>query len=113
MVPIREKRKPHYDLDGLKQLIHEKRFMITASSERSAFSLGFTRHEILATVLGLTKSDFYKSMTTHHSHKIWQDVYKPRVEKEGEGLILYVKLQESADRQCVVISFKPKLCTSQ
>jgi len=45
-------------------------------------------------------------MTTHHSHKIWQDVYKPRVLREYRTIELYIKLQESMDQRCVVISFK-------
>ena len=106
MVPIQEKRKPHYDLKRLKQLIREEKFIITKNADHSAFSLGFSRHEIIEIVLGLTNADFYKSMTTYHNHKIWQDVYKPQVESQDEKLELYMKLQESADQKCIVISFK-------
>ena len=106
MVPINEKRKPHYDLKSLKQLIRLEKFIITKTSEQSAFSLGFSRQEILDTILDLTPGDFYKSMTTYHSHKIWQDVYKPCVSRDDGTFELYVKLQESCDQRCVVISFK-------
>lgn len=33
---------------------------------------------MLAVVLSLEPSDFYKSMTTHGDHTIWQDVYRPK-----------------------------------
>jgi hypothetical protein len=28
-------------------------------------------------VMALAPGDFYKSMTTHADHRIWQDVYRP------------------------------------
>lgn len=31
-----------------------------------------------AVVTSLTPSDFYKSMTTHADHRIWQEVYRTR-----------------------------------
>ncbi len=106
MVPVNEKRKPHYELNRLKRLIRAEKIIITRSSEKSAFSIGFSRQEILDTVLALRPRDFYKSMTTYRDHKIWQDVYKPRFMKEDTALELYIKLQESIDEKCVIISFK-------
>ena len=32
---------------------------------------------MLAVVMALTATDFYKSMTTYADHTIWQDVYRP------------------------------------
>ena len=32
---------------------------------------------LLAVVGALAPSDFYKSMTTHADHTVWQDVYRP------------------------------------
>lgn len=32
---------------------------------------------MLAVVMTLTAADFYKSMTTHADHRLWQDVYRP------------------------------------
>jgi len=32
----------------------------------------------LAGGAALTLRDFYKSMTTHADHRIWQDVYRPK-----------------------------------
>ena len=31
----------------------------------------------LGVVAALTPKDFYKSMTTHDDHRVWQDVYRP------------------------------------
>ncbi len=107
MVPINEKRKPHYNLARLKRLVRKETWIITSTAYSTAISLGFSRFEIKEIILELVDyRDFYKSMTTHRSHKIWQDVYKPRIPWKGQQLELYIKLQESADRKCVVISFK-------
>ena len=106
MVLISEKRKPHYDLRRLKGLVRKETWIITSTAERMAISLGFSRFEIKEIILKLDYRDFYKSMTTLKSHKIWQDVYKPRIPWKEQQLELYIKLQESADRKCVVISFK-------
>ena len=106
MVPINEKRKPNYDLIGLKGLVRKEQWIITKTADSTAISLGFSRSEIKDVILQLDYRDFYKSMTTYRSHKIWQDVYKPRIPWKGQQLELYIKLQESADRKCVVISFK-------
>ena len=38
---------------------------------------GLELSDILAMVMTLTPTDFYKSMTTHADHTVWQDVYRP------------------------------------
>ncbi|WP_366151398.1 type II toxin-antitoxin system MqsR family toxin, partial [Clostridioides difficile] len=38
-------------------------------------ALGFDFAGIIGVVASLTPSDFYKSMTTHADHRVWQDVY--------------------------------------
>lgn len=58
--------------------------------------------EIVEQVLTIKKSDIYKTMTSHHDHNLWQDVYKPIV----NGIDFYIKLQKSHDGKCVVVSFK-------
>jgi motility quorum-sensing regulator/GCU-specific mRNA interferase toxin len=37
--------------------------------------MGLTSSEMLAVIAGLTRRDFYKSMTSDADHRIWQDVY--------------------------------------
>ena len=48
----------------------------------------------------LAPADFYKSMTTHDDHKVWQDVYRPTT-AAGE---VYLKLTVVED--VLVVSFK-------
>ncbi|MDB6000182.1 MAG: mqsR [Rhizobacter sp.] len=55
---------------------------------------------MLGVVLSLSKTDFYKSMTTHADHRIWQDVYRP-VTPTGPA---YVKLTVIDD--VLIVSFK-------
>jgi motility quorum-sensing regulator/GCU-specific mRNA interferase toxin len=37
--------------------------------------MGLTTVEILDVAASLTRPDFYKSMTTHADHRVWQDVH--------------------------------------
>ena len=48
---------------------------------------------------------FYKSMTTHADHRVWQDVYHVPVEN---GPTLYVKFQANIVTEFAVMSFKEK-----
>jgi motility quorum-sensing regulator/GCU-specific mRNA interferase toxin len=52
-------------------------------------------------VAGLAPRDFYKSMTTHADHRVWQDVYRP-LTIAGAG---YLKL--TVEEAVLVVSFKP------
>lgn len=45
-------------------------------------------------------NDFYKSMTTHADHTIWQDVYRPR----SAAADIYLKLTLVDD--LLIVSFK-------
>ena len=79
--------------------------MIEAGKVRSTQSaliggaaLGFDG--IVSVVLALAPTDFYKSMTTHADHKIWQDVYR-RKTQAGE---VYLKLTIIDD--VLIVSFK-------
>lgn len=47
---------------------------------------------------------FYKSMTTHADHRIWQDVYHADL---SSGLQAYIKLT-LREKGSVVIQFKEK-----
>ncbi len=63
-------------------------------------SWGSTSTGSLASWMALTAADFYKSMTTHADHRIWQDVYRP-VTPVGE---VYLKLTVIDD--VLIVSFK-------
>ena len=55
---------------------------------------------MLAVILALKPRDFYKSMTTHADHRLWQDVYRPTTEV-GD---IYLKLTVIDD--VLIVSFK-------
>ncbi len=60
--------------------------------------MGFTFSDMLAVVSALTPTDFYKSMTTHADHRIWQDVYRPRT-RSGD-------LKLTVIEDVLIVSFK-------
>lgn len=83
-----EKQTPHYNLSVVKQLIKAGQVSSTQSALTSAVSLGFDFNSMCMVINALTANDFYKSMTTHANHRIWQDVYRPATDL-GE---IYLKL---------------------
>jgi motility quorum-sensing regulator / GCU-specific mRNA interferase toxin len=102
---VNEKRKPHYPLSRLQELVRDPATrQITASSRRGAAEFNWSEEDIVRCIISLTHRDFYKSMTTYQNSKIWQDVYRPTF----RNVELYVKLQVSLDEQGVVISFKQR-----
>jgi motility quorum-sensing regulator/GCU-specific mRNA interferase toxin len=95
-----EKRSPHCKLTKVKALISAGKVRTTNSARMGANALGLSLSEMLDVVLALTKADFYKSMTTHSDHTIWQDVYRPSTEA-GD---IYLKLTVVDD--VLLVSFK-------
>ena len=65
--------------------------------------MGLTTAEMLAVVAALTRQDFYKSMTTHTDHRIWQDVYHAATPMKKDAYIK-VTMRDTAP----VIQFKEK-----
>jgi motility quorum-sensing regulator/GCU-specific mRNA interferase toxin len=61
----------------VKTLARTGKLRTTASALVGAALLEFGFEEIVEVVLALSPADFYKSMTTHADHRIWQDVYRP------------------------------------
>ncbi|WP_269469660.1 type II toxin-antitoxin system MqsR family toxin [Aromatoleum toluolicum] len=72
-----EKRTPHCKLSVVKALVEAGKVRTTHAARAGANELGFEFSDMLAVVTALTPVDFYKSMTTHADHTIWQDVYRP------------------------------------
>lgn len=95
-----EKQTPHCKLAVVKTLVAAGKVRITISALAGGASLGFGFEEILGVVAALTMADFYKSMTTHADHRVWQDVYRPRT-PAGE---VYLKLAVVDD--VLIVSFK-------
>ena len=100
-----EKKKPHYALHAIQQVVAERRVnAFTATALLGAAYLGLSHDEAVAVVLGLKQSAFYKSMTTHADHQIWQDVYHATLKS---GLVAYIKVT-LRENGIVVIQFKEK-----
>lgn len=96
------KRRRQYDLVRLQQLIRDEATRsVTRTCLRNGVKLGFTETEIIDIVLSLNQKHYDRSITAHHSNKIWHDYYKT-VEKD---IKLYIKLQESPKNVGVIINF--------
>jgi motility quorum-sensing regulator/GCU-specific mRNA interferase toxin len=101
-----EKRKPTYDLAAIKAAIGSVGTLsITSSALHDAVGLGFDRGSIAELIKTIERHMFYKSMTTHADHRVWQDVYHVPVE---DGPTLYVKFQANVVTEFMVMSFKEK-----
>lgn len=95
-----EKSTPHCKLSKVKALIEAGKVRSTGSALAGGAALGFDFEGIIGVVMALISSDFYKSMTTHADHRIWQDVYRPTT-PVGE---VYLKLTVIDD--VLIVSFK-------
>lgn len=95
-----EKRNPHCSLPVVKELVRAGKVRTTHSARVGATDLGIDFQGMLDVVLALTPADFYKSMTTHADHTIWQDVYRPNT-STGD---VYLKLTVIDD--VLIVSFK-------
>lgn len=95
-----EKSTPHCKLAAVKMLVETGKVRTTHSARVGADALGLDFAGMLAVVSALTTADFYKSMTTHADHAIWQDVYRPTT-ATGD---VYVKLTVIDD--LLIVSFK-------
>jgi motility quorum-sensing regulator / GCU-specific mRNA interferase toxin len=95
-----EKLTPHCSLTQVKAMIEAGKVRSTFTALAGAAELGVDFAGMLAVVVALKPKDFYKSMTTHADHRIWQDVYRPRT-AYGE---VYLKLTVVAD--VLIVSFK-------
>ena len=95
-----EKRTPHSGLAVVKAMVAAGKVRTTVSALAGGAALGFGFEEIVGVVAALTPRDFYKSMTTHADHRVWQDVYRPKT-RAGE---VYLKLTVIDD--LLIVSFK-------
>jgi len=96
-----EKSTPSYSLaDILAQMQSAADMNLTVSARTGIRDAGMGQLDALAVVQSLTRKHFFKSMTTHADHRVWQDVY------HGQwcDLSLYVKFQRAGEY--FVVSFK-------
>lgn len=99
-----EKRTPHYRLESIKTAFAMTASLrMTKTARDTAFALGLLLADVVRIIQGITRKQFYKSMTSLADHRIWQDVYHVPV----ESTVLYVKFTTDAQGY-LVISFKEK-----
>ena len=97
-----EKGTPHCQLSVVKAFVDTGMVKATASAFSGARDLGiYDLAGMCAVVMSLTPVNFYKSMTTHADHRIWQDVYHTKTAC-GDGV--YLKLTVIDD--VLIVSFK-------
>jgi motility quorum-sensing regulator / GCU-specific mRNA interferase toxin len=95
-----EKRTPHCKLAVVKALIDAGQVRTPKAAREGGVALGFDFDGMLAVIQSLTAADFYKSMTTHADHRVWQDVYCPTTPAGA----VYLKLTVVDD--VLIVSFK-------
>jgi motility quorum-sensing regulator/GCU-specific mRNA interferase toxin len=81
-------------------VIRQGKVRCTFSALSGGAALGFDFDAIVAVILSLAPTDFYKSMTTHADHAVWQDVYRPST-NAGE---VYLKM--TVINEVLIVSFK-------
>ena len=97
-----EKSTPHCKLAVVQALVESGHVRATASAFGGALELGISDLAgMCAVVMSLTSANFYKSMTTHADHRIWQDVYHVKTSRGDE---VYFKLTVIND--VLIVSFK-------
>lgn len=100
-----DKSRPTYDLEAIKATLGSvETLAMTSTALRDAIGLGFDRAGVAATISGIDRRMFYKSMTTFADHRVWQDVYHI----PAEGMVLYVKFQSDVVTEFRVMSFKER-----
>ena len=95
-----EKSTPHCKLSVIKNMLEDGKVRTTKAAREGGTALGYDFDGMVAVLMALTSADFYKSMTTHADHRIWQDVYRPTT-PVGE---VYLKLTVIDD--VLIVSFK-------
>lgn len=100
---VMEKRKPHHALAEIKVAFSDPAALNRSFvSKRGADDLEMDDAAVVATIQALAVADFEKSMTSYADHRVWQDVYRPKV----GGTELYVKFTLDAQQALFLISFK-------
>ena len=96
-----EKSTPSYPLAEIQAQMQSVPDMnLTLVARTGIREAGMAQLDALAVVQALTRKDFYKSMTTHADHRVWQDVYHG----QWGDLSLYIKFQRVGGY--FVVSFK-------
>ena len=94
--------RPAYDLAQIKSRVAGGAFVTTLQARQYAYRLDLDVRDIRDCVLGLSRSDFYKSTKSERFPEQHQDVYHAAY----AGFELYVKIQMRRNGPAVVVSFK-------
>ena len=97
-----EKNTPHCGLAVVQSLVERGQVKATANAFGGARALGI--HDLsgmCSIIMSLTSANFYKSMTTHADHRIWQDVYHGKTATDDA---VYLKL--TVIHNVLIVSFK-------
>ncbi len=101
---LMEKSRAHYPLETVLKKVEEVGVAaFTRTALENARHMGLDGADAVLVVIGLTRTDFYKSMTTHGDHSVWQDVYHRQLDDE-RWVYIKLTLREGA----VVIQFKER-----
>lgn len=66
-----EKSKPHYLLSEIQSEVARRgAAAFTRTALKNGLAMGMTVGQLIDVVRGLSRSDFYKSMTTHFNHSV-------------------------------------------
>lgn len=99
-----EKPTPHYNLSEVQAAVAAQGInAFTMTAQQGLALMGLSPSDGVAVVCSMRRADFYKSMTTHANHRVWQVVYHVRALL---GLA-YIKVTLWPDSR-VVIQFKEK-----
>lgn len=99
-----EKRTPTYALESIKEAARNNTLNVTYSANQTIFGKGGSTAEVFLLIQTLSiREHFYKSMTSHADHRIWQDVYHVEWREE----LMYLKFTIDDDGY-LVVSLKPK-----
>ena len=96
--------KPHYCLADIQSEVARRgAAAFTRTALKNGLAMGLTVSQLREVVCALRRGDFYKSMTTHANHTVWQDVYRAAT---PVGKPAYVKVTGADDGAPPVIQFK-------
>ena len=99
-----EKTRTHYSLADAQAVVVAKDLgEFTQTAVFNGLAMGLGAAQLCGVVLSLSRDMFFKSMTTHQDHTVWQDMYYAPC---PNGKTAYIKLTLKAG--AVVVQFKEK-----
>jgi motility quorum-sensing regulator/GCU-specific mRNA interferase toxin len=99
-----DKFNPTYNLQTIKNNFkNEQNLNITHTARQNSRKLGINSCDIIQIIQSLQNKNFYKSMTSYHDNRLWQDVYHADYNK----IKLYIKFTMDND-DYLLISLKEK-----